>query len=156
MFVIKDAAVSDLDVVRELIFDLACYEKMQDECKTSVELLKVAIFDEKVAKCVIAYNDNVAVGFAVYFYNFSTFECKKGLYLEDFFIRPQYRNMGFGTKIFKYLAKLALQNNCARFEWCCLNWNTPSIEFYKKTGAKAMDEWTTYRLNADDIKKYLD
>ena len=96
------------------------------------------------------------VGFALYFFNFSTFVGRASIYLEDLYIRKEYRGRGYGTRVFKELAKIAFENDCKRFEWCCLNWNAPSIAFYKSLGAKPMDEWTTYRLSGDALKKLAD
>ena len=88
----------------------------------------------------------------IYFYNFSTWHGKPGIYLEDLFVIPEYRSLGIGKALFTYIAKIAYENNFVRFEWVCLDWNTPSIKFYESMGAKAMDEWTTYRLDGDNLK----
>jgi GNAT superfamily N-acetyltransferase len=104
---------------------------------------------KKLSACVLAFEDNVPVGFALYFFNFSTFLGKNGLYLEDLFVRPAFRGKGYGKKLLFHLADIAKQRNCGRMEWSVLNWNTPAIDFYKSIGAKPMDGWTVFRL---DIK----
>ena len=101
----------------------------------------------------VPYLENKPVGFAVYFFNYSTFLGKYGLYLEDLFVLPEKRGLGIGKEIFKYLARIAVDKNCGRFEWSVLDWNEPAIKFYKKLGAVPMDEWTVYRLSGENLKK---
>ena len=103
--------------------------------------------------CLICENGK-EIGFALYFHNFSTFVGKGGLYLEDIFILPEYRGKGYGKAVFRYLIQKAKELDCGRIEWCCLDWNKPSIEFYKSLGAKPLDEWTIYRLSHDKLTEF--
>jgi GNAT superfamily N-acetyltransferase len=102
---------------------------------------------------VLVYHLDIPVGFALYFYNFSTFKGKKGLYLEDLFILPDYRGLGFGKAVFEYLIGVAKENNCGRMEWVCLDWNKPAIEFYLKKNAVPLSDWTTYRIDESDFEQ---
>lgn len=111
------------------------------------------MFDEHVTRCLLAELDGKVIGYALYFYNYSTFIGTKGLYLEDLFLYPEYRKAGYGKRLIRELFKIAAAENCGRMEWCCLNWNTPSQEFYKSLGAKPMDEWTTWRLTKEDLAR---
>ncbi|MGA9213300.1 N-acetyltransferase family protein [Kaistella sp.] len=151
MFQIRKATESDTPIIFDLIKKLAVYEKMEDEVITSVEELKENIFTHKFSKVLIAEEDEKPVGFALYFYNFSTFVGKPGLYLEDLFVEPDCRGKGYGKKLFAELAKIAKEENCGRMEWSVLDWNTPAIKFYESLGAKPMDEWTVFRLDRKGI-----
>ena len=117
------------------------------------EILHQSLFVKKAANVLIAEEDGTPIGYALYFYNFSTFLGKPGLYIEDVFILPEYRAKGYGTKIFRYLAKTALEEGCARMEWICLDWNAPSLQFYRNMGAVPMEEWTVQRLTEDTLRK---
>ncbi len=141
------AAREDLSLVFAFIKDLAAYEKMTEEVVATEALLEEWLFEKKIAEVLFVMKEEKEVGFALFFHNFSTFVGKGGLYLEDLFVKPAYRGQGFGNALFQKLASIALERGCGRFEWCCLNWNTPSIAFYLSMGAKPMDEWTTYRLD---------
>ena len=114
------------------------------------------LFIDNRAKVLLGELDNKIIGFALYFYNFSTFVGRKGLYLEDFYILQEHRNKGYGKLFFKELLKIAKDNNCGRMEWVCLNWNKPSIEFYNKLGAKPMNDWTTYRLEENSFADLIE
>jgi GNAT superfamily N-acetyltransferase len=138
-----------MGLVLSFIRELAVYEKMIDQVVVTEDLLYDQLLVKKLSACVLAFEDNVPVGFALYFFNFSTFLGKNGLYLEDLFVRPAFRGKGYGKKLLFHLADIAKQRNCGRMEWSVLNWNTPAIDFYKSIGAKAMDGWTVFRL---DIK----
>lgn len=151
MFQIRKAVPSDTPVIFDLIKKLAVYEKLEDDVITSVEELQENIFSKNFAKVLIAEESGKPVGFALYFYNFSTFVGKPGIYLEDLFVEPEYRGKGYGKALLIELAKIAKAEDCGRFEWSVLDWNTPSIEFYKALGAKPMDEWTVFRLDAAGI-----
>lgn len=151
MFQIRKANESDSPIIFDLIKKLAVYEKMEDEVITSEEELKQNIFTHQFSKVLIAEENNKPIGFALYFYNFSTFVGKPGLYLEDLFVEPEYRGKGYGKKLFVELAKIAKSENCGRMEWSVLNWNTPAIEFYQSLAAQPMDEWTVYRLDKKGI-----
>lgn len=151
MFQIRKATENDTPIIFDLIKKLAVYEKIEDEVITSVEELKKNIFTHQFSKVIIAEENDKPIGFALYFYNFSTFVGKPGLYLEDLFVEPECRGKGYGKQLFVELAKIAKEENCGRMEWSVLNWNTPAINFYKSLTAKAMDEWTVYRLDKKGI-----
>ncbi|ROI10664.1 GNAT family N-acetyltransferase [Chryseobacterium sp. H3056] len=151
MFNIRKATPDDTPTIFDLIKKLSVYEKMENEVTTSVEELRENIFTKNFSKVLLAEEEGKPVGFALYFFNFSTFVGKPGLYLEDLFVEPEYRGKGYGKKLFVELAKIALEENCGRMEWSVLNWNTPAIEFYKSLQAKPMDEWTVYRLDQKGI-----
>lgn len=141
----------DVPLILSFIKELAVYEKMLDSVTATEETLKKTIFDEGYAEVFFALVDDTEVGFALYFYNYSTFYGKPGLYLEDIFIKEPYRNQGIGKKMFKELARIAQEKGCCKMQWWCLNWNQPSIDFYLKLGAKAANEWTVFKLDETTI-----
>ncbi len=151
MFQIRKANEKDTPLIFDLIRKLAVYEKMENEVVTSVEELRENIFNQEYSHVIIAEEEGKPVGFALYFFNFSTFVGKPGLYLEDLFVEPEYRGKGYGKKLFQELAVIARDRNCGRMEWSVLNWNTPAIDFYKALGANAMDGWSVYRLDQKGI-----
>ena len=151
MFNIRKATPEDTPIIFDVIKKLAVYEKMENEVITSVDELRENIFTKNFSKVLLAEEEGKPVGFALYFFNFSTFVGKPGLYLEDLFVEPEYRGKGYGKKLFVELAKIAREENCGRMEWSVLNWNTPAIDFYKSLQAKPMDEWTVYRLDQKGI-----
>jgi GNAT superfamily N-acetyltransferase len=151
-FVIREANSSDINLIFDFICDLADYEKLRHDVTATPEILHESIFVKKQAEVLIAELDGLPVGFALYFHNFSTFKGKACLYLEDIFIKPQYRGKGFGKAIFNRLAQIAVERGCDRFDWAVLDWNEPSINFYKSLGAFPMDEWTVFRLTGDALK----
>ena len=151
-FIIRKAEAKDIATIFDLIKKLAVYEKLENDVITSEKELCENIFNKNFAKVLIAEEDEKPVGFALYFYNFSTFVGKPGIYLEDLFVEPEFRGKGYGKALLIELAKIAQAENCGRFEWSVLDWNTPSIEFYKSLGAKPMDEWTVFRLDKDGIE----
>ena len=132
---------------------LAQYEKMEAELVADEGLLRHWLFEKKAAEVLFARLDGREIGFALYFHNFSTFLGRAGIYLEDLYILPEYRGRGYGRRIFEALASIAVSRGCGRLEWACLNWNTPSIGFYHKLGATAMEDWTTYRLTGDALAR---
>lgn len=146
------ATEKDVPLILKFIKGIAEYEKMLDEVETTEVLLHEYLFEKQRAEVIFAIVDNVEVGFALFFHNFSTFVGKSGLYLEDIFVWPQYRGKGYGKAIFKQLVKIANERDCGRMEWVCLNWNQPSIDFYLSLNAKPLDEWTTYRLDKEGLK----
>ncbi len=149
---IVTATIEDTPLILEFIKALAEYEKLPNEVTATEELLRETLFgNRKVAEVIIAYHDDVAVGFALFFHNFSTFIGKPGIYLEDLFVKPEYRGHGIGKALLKHIAKLAKERNCGRFEWSVLDWNELSIKFYKSLGAKPMDDWTMYRVTGDAL-----
>lgn len=149
---IRLATVEDSETIFEYINKLATYEKMLDEVTGSVELIKKNIFENHYANSLIISYEEKVVGFAVFFYGFSTFTTKGTLYLEDVFVDEEYRHKGIGFKVFEFLANHAKEKDLTRFEWVCLDWNQPSIDFYKgKLNASALDEWIRFRLDGQDL-----
>ena len=146
------AEKKDVGVILGFIKALADYEKMSDDVVATEELLEEWIFDKKKAEVIFACEDGKEVGFALFFYNFSTFLGRAGIYLEDLFVLPEYRNKGYGKALLKELAKITVKRGCGRLEWCCLDWNQPSIDFYLSLGAKSMNEWTIYRVTGETLK----
>jgi GNAT superfamily N-acetyltransferase len=156
-FEIRHAEKKDVSLIRSLIRELAEYEKMLDEMIATEELLEKHLFGKnKFVEVVLGYYNGVPVGFALFFHNFSTFVGKPGLYLEDLYIKPEYRGKDFGKLLLAYLAKLAVKRDCGRYEWCVLNWNEPALKFYKTLGAKVMDEWLIHRVTGDALLKLAD
>lgn len=152
---IRHAQIEDIPSLLTLIQELADYEKLSKEAVANEDLLNYWLFEQKRAEALILEVDQGVIGFALYFHNFSTFLGKAGLYLEDLYIRPEYRHKGYGKQVFKYLAKLALDRGCGRMECSVLDWNAPSIRFYQSLGAKAMHEWTTYRLTEEELNALI-
>lgn len=148
-FVIRQAKPGDEDLILTLIHQLADYEKMSDEVVNTPELLRQYLFEQKLICCLIGEEDGSPVGFALYFFNYSTFRGRPGLYLEDLFLLPEARGKGYGTMFFQQLAATAVEKKCGRMEWSCLKWNAPSIGFYQSLGAVAMEEWDVYRLTEE-------
>ncbi len=152
-FNIRPAAPDDCETILSLIRELAVYEKMLDEVVATPEMICNSLFgDRPGAECLLAEVDGDCVGFALYFFNYSTFLGRPGLYLEDLFVQPEFRKQGIGKALFKRVAEVAFERNCGRMEWSVLDWNEPSIEFYKSMGAVAMEEWTVYRLIGERLK----
>ena len=151
-FTIRKAQPGDAGLVLYFIKKLAEYEKMLDEVEATEEILHRSLFERHAANAIIAEEDGKAIGFALYFYNFSTFLGKPGLYIEDVFILPEYRGKGYGTQIFRHLANVAREEGCGRMEWICLDWNEPSLRFYRNMGAVPMEEWTVQRLTEDKLR----
>jgi GNAT superfamily N-acetyltransferase len=153
-FTIRAGEVVDIPVILELIRDLATYERAPNDVIATEEGLKEVLFGpERVAEVVIAREGNEAVGFAVFFYNFSTWLGKAGLYLEDLFVRPEKRGRGYGKALLVHLAQSAKKRGCGRMEWAVLDWNEPAIGFYRSLGAMPMHEWTVFRLTQDEIAR---
>lgn len=144
---IRVAKREDSKLVFDFINMLAVYEKMEKDVLGSVELIEKWVFDEKKAEVIFIMENNKEVGFALYFYNFSTFLSKPGIYLEDIYIIPESRGKGYGKLVFEYLTNVAIEQQLGRIEWVCLDWNEPSIKFYESIGAKSMDEWIIFRLD---------
>lgn len=148
---IRFAAPGDEHVILGLIRELAEYEHALDEVIATPELLAEWLFERKTCECLILSTGGEDVGMALFFHNFSTWLGRGGIYLEDLYVKPEHRGKGFGTALLAKLAQIALERGCGRLEWACLDWNTPSIEFYKSLGAQTMDEWTVYRLTGDTL-----
>lgn len=154
-FHIEKGSREDIPLVLSLIKELAQYEKLSDEVVATEKNLERYLFGEdQTAEVVIGYLDKQAVGFALFFHNFSTFLGRHGLYLEDLYVRPEWRGNGFGKALLTYLARLANNRGCGRMEWAVLNWNKPAIKFYKSLNARPMDEWTIYRLSGEALKAF--
>ncbi|MEN6619678.1 MAG: GNAT family N-acetyltransferase [Rikenellaceae bacterium] len=151
-FQIREAHENDIKIIFNFICELADYEKLSHDVTATEEILYESLFVKKQAEVLIADMDGVPVGFALFFHNFSTFKGRACLYLEDLYVKPEFRGRGFGKEMFKKLAKIAVQRNCDRFDWSVLDWNEPSIKFYKKLGAIPMDDWTVYRLTGDSLR----
>ena len=143
---IRKAVRKDVPLIMAFIGGIAEYEKMGADVHATEEMLAEWLFDKGIAETVFAVEDGKEVGFALYFHNFSTFVGKGGLYLEDLFVLPEHRGKGYGKALFLHLVDTARKRNCGRMEWVCLNWNQPSIDFYRSMGAIPLDEWTTFRL----------
>ena len=150
--VLREAEEEDIQTILRFIKDLAEYENLLDEVGATEEILYDSIFIRKKSEALIVEYGQKAIGYVIYFYNFSTFTGKPGLYIEDIYITPEMRKRGFGKEIFKHLAKLSQKQNCARMEWACLNWNEPSMRFYEKMGAFPMSDWVIYRLDDEGIR----
>lgn len=151
-FSIRAATVDDIPLVLRFIADLADYEKLPHEVTATEELLRRNLFTErKTAEVLLACEGEDYVGFAVFFHNFSTFVGKPGIYLEDVFVRPEFRGRGYGKALMIFVARLAKERDCGRFELSVLDWNKPSLDFYHSLGAVAMEEWTVQRMGVDAI-----
>ena len=149
---IRAAEVGDAELIAQLIHELAEYERMVAECNTSADQVRATLFTpEAKAYALIAQLGDQAAGFAVYFFNYSTFLGQYGIYLEDLYVRPDFRSQGLGLALLRRLAQLAQEHNCGRIEWSVLDWNSPAIDFYRSLGARQMKEWSTYRLSASAI-----
>ncbi len=153
-FRIAPATEKDIPVILRLIEGLAEYEKLSHEVVATEASLRESLFGSlRVAEVVIVYTGTEPAGFAVFFHNYSTFLGRPGIYLEDLFVLPEWRRRGLGTQLLAHVAREAVARKCGRLEWAVLDWNEPAIAFYKKLGARAMDEWTVYRVTGDALKK---
>ena len=150
---VREARESDIERIHQLVRDLASYERAPDQVKATPKQLRTALFGpQPAAYALVAESADEIVGFALYFLNFSTWEGVHGIYLEDLYVMPEHRGTGLGKALLKSLAQIAVERGYARFEWWVLDWNTPSIDFYRRLGAVAMDEWTVYRLTGDALR----
>ena len=154
MLAIRPATTADVPLLLTLIRALAEYEKLADGCVATEALLTRTLFGEKAyAEAIIAEWDGAPAGFALFFHNYSTFLARPGVYLEDLFVKPELRGKGIGKALLAKLAALAVERECGRLEWAVLDWNEPSIGFYKSLGAKPMDDWTTFRLDGAELAR---
>jgi len=156
---IRRATADDAHIVFKFIMELAKYEKLEHEVTGSVSEIHNHLATSSCHAILLETNDSsssssvlIPVGFALYFYNFSTFRCQKGIYLEDLFVLPEYRKRGFGKALINHLRVIANEEDCGRVEWSCLKWNTPSINFYESLGAEQLSEWTVFRLHGQALK----
>lgn len=151
-FKIRPAVREDIPVILGFIKELAEYEKLSDQVVATADILTEWMFIKEKAEAVIGEVGGEPVGYALFFHNFSTFEGRAGIYLEDLYVRPSSRRNGYGKAFFKYLADLCIERGCARLEWACLDWNKSSIDFYLSMGAVPMSDWTVYRLTEKELK----
>lgn len=147
----RNAQRNDVGLILQFIRELADYEKMLSEVVADEATLEEWIFDKQKAEVIFALEGEKEVGFALYFHNFSTFLGWAGIYLEDLYVKPEYRGKGYGKAILKKLASIAVERGCGRLEWWCLDWNKPSIDFYLSLGAEPMDDWTVYRIAGETL-----
>jgi GNAT superfamily N-acetyltransferase len=154
-FQFRYATEDDAALILEFIKGIATYEKMLDQVINTGEMIKEVVFGKGHAEVIFALEGEKEVGFALFFHNYSTFVGRAGIHLEDLFVWPEYRGKGYGKALLCEVARIAKERGCGRLEWTCLDWNTPSINFYLSLGATPMDEWTIYRLTADQIDNLL-
>ena len=147
----RSATREDVPLILQFIRELADYEKMLHEVVADEATLEEWIFDRQKAEVLFALVDGNEIGFALFFHNFSTFLGRAGIYLEDLYVKPEYRGKGYGKAILKRLASIAVERKCGRLEWWCLDWNQPSIDFYRSLGAEPMSDWTVYRIAGDTL-----
>lgn len=147
----RNAERKDTALILQFIRELAEYEKMHDEVVADEVTLEEWIFDKQKAEVIFAMEGEKEIGFALYFHNFSTFLGRAGIYLEDLYVKPEYRGKGYGKAILKELASIAVERGCGRLEWWCLDWNKSSIDFYLSLGAEPMSEWTVYRITGETL-----
>ena len=148
---IRFAREEDVDTILRMIRALADYEHLLDQVVATPALLREWLFERRAAQVLLVEEGDEAVGFALFFHNFSTFLGRAGIYLEDLYVVPQCRGRGYGKALLRRLAQLALEEGCGRLEWWCLDWNQPSIDFYRSIGAQPMDEWTVYLVAGDAL-----
>jgi len=154
---IRKAELKDCDTILAFIKDLAVYEKLENEVTGNVNDIKQTLFSSNAkAEVLILEDEETPAGFALFFQNYSTFLCRYGIYIEDIYVQEKYRGKGYGKALFQNICKIAKERNCGRIEWWCLDWNTPSIDFYLKLGAEPMSDWTVYRLNQKEIMEIAD
>lgn len=147
------AKKQDLALILDYIKGLAEYENLENEVVATEEILEEWIFNQKKAEVILAQADGKEAGFILFFHNFSTFLGRAGIYLEDLYVRPEFRGSGVGKALLKKLGAITVERGCGRLEWSCLDWNKKSIDFYRSLGAVPMDEWTVYRVTGDTLKK---
>ena len=153
---IRFATEQDVSLIFNFVKALAEYEKMSDQVVANEDILREWIFEKKKAEVLFAMEDGKEIGFALFFHNFSTFLGRAGIYLEDLFVIPEYRGRGHGKALIRELARITVERGCGRLEWCCLDWNRPSIDFYLSLGATQMDGWTTYRLTGANLAVFAE
>lgn len=153
MLNIREIKENEVKILLDLIYEMASYEKLTSDVSATVESLHKVIFEEKTALVKLLECDDKIIGYLMYFYNVSSFTGSRNLYIEDIFVKEEYRRNGFGKKCFVYLAKEAERENITRIDWICLDWNQKSLDFYKKMGANKLDMWCLHRLDKEGIKK---
>jgi GNAT superfamily N-acetyltransferase len=155
-FQIRQAVEADIPLILRFIRQLAAYENLSDQVIATEDTLRGWMFRQNKAEALIGELNGVPVGFALYFYNFSTFLGRSGIYIEDLYLIPEVRGRGYGKAIFRHLCKFCLERGCGRLEWACLDWNRPSIDFYLSLGACPMRDWTVYRLSESAMTAFLE
>ena len=151
---IRPATRADVPIILELIRGLAEYERLAHECVATEAALEATLFGQRPgAEVIIALADGTAAGFALFFHNYSTFRAKRGIYLEDLFVKPAFRGRGIGKRLLSHLARIAVDRDCGRLEWSVLDWNVDAIRFYESLGAKPMDEWTVHRVTGEALAR---
>lgn len=150
------AQEKDIPLILHFIKELAKYEKLENEVVATEKILREWLFEKNIAEVIFATEGDEAVGFALYFHNFSTFLGRGGIYLEDLYVKEEYRGKGYGKGLLRYLAKIAVEQGCGRLEWSCLDWNISSIDFYLSLGAVPMSEWTVYRITGDRLLEFAE
>ena len=153
-FNIRPARPDEAGIILDLIKRLAVYEKCESDVVADEATIHQSLFVDRSAEVVVAEEDGSVVGFALFFHNFSTFVGRKGMYLEDLFVIPEKRGLGYGKALLKYVAKVAVERNCGRMEWICLDWNEPSLKIYRSIGAVPMSDWTVQRLDEKSLKEF--
>ncbi len=156
-FIIRSATLDDCQLILNFIKELAVYEKLSDQVVATADTLGDSLFGERAyAEVLIGEYEGSAVGYALYFHNYSTFTGRPGIYLEDLYVKPELRGKGFGKSLLAYIARLAVERNCTRVEWSVLDWNEPSIQFYRSIGAAPLDEWTVQRLDGSALENFAE
>jgi GNAT superfamily N-acetyltransferase len=150
---LRFAEEQDIPLVLEFIRGLAEYEHLLDRVTAAEDDLRKHLFAEKKAETIICEYEGSSAGFALFFHNFSTFAGKPGIYIEDLFVKPEFRGKGLGKTLLRFIARIARDRDCGRLEWACLNWNEPSIAFYKSRGARPLSEWTSYRVSGEELER---
>jgi GNAT superfamily N-acetyltransferase len=154
MLTIRFATIADTATLLDLIRGLAEYEHLSHLVTATDATLKDALFGARPgAEALLGFEDDELIGFAVFFHNFSTFLGRRGLWLEDIFIKPEHRRKGYGRALFLHVARIAHERGCGRYEWAALDWNEPAIRFYKSMGAVALDDWTTFRVAGESLRQ---
>ena len=149
---IRPVGEADVEALFGLILELAEYEKLADKVNGDAEVLRRTLFELRAAEALLLERDGEAVGYAIFFTTFSSFECKPGIWLEDVYVRPEHRRGGVGRRVMEYLARLAVERDYVRLEWCALDWNEPALNFYDKLGATRLDDWTMLRVDGERLR----
>lgn len=149
---IRAATEDDVQVIYDLVCELATYEKLRDQVVGTPEILRASLFERREAEALIVESDGEAVGYALFYTTFSSFECRGGIWLEDLYVKPEHRRGGVGRDVLEHLAAIALERDHARLEWVALDWNEPALNFYAKLGADRLDDWLIHRLEVDGMR----
>ena len=150
---IRAATEADAELLFSLILELASYEKLADEVRGDPEVLRRSLFEQRAAEALLVEDGEEAIGYAIFFTTFSTFECRSGIWLEDVYVRPDRRRDGIGRVVLGHLAALALERGHVRLDWCALDWNEPALRFYEKLGARQLEDWRMFRLERDGMHR---